>query len=314
MAQAQTESSKPAIAGMKRHVIELPHKWWQWMIVSLLSVVILFFGFLLTGMRTGRIGFCPVKGNSMQSVFPWGTWVVVLPLRSHDGDYVVARVTGVERPQEVEDIRPGIVVKKLEGNRLVSSDVGGESFRSFEVLGVVVGQIPMQKIWPDKNDLSRMSSAYRPTTETERTKHSESVAAATSQARNDFNGMGKIADQALINVNPLPGKKYLWGTTKPDRLVVRFPKKKVVGVTVQYDGARQAKIRVGEQTIDLPVGPINSPTRTFPLDVKSDQLVVEATGRPDRMGFFLRKLIVWVEKTQLAEVPTTSGPAHDPTS
>lgn len=157
MAHARADVG-PAIAGTRRNLmsIKLPHKWWQWVIAATLAIIIVFTGLFLLGMHTGRLGFVPVQGNSMQSVFPWGTAVFVVPVTPKDGDYVVARVKGEDSPETPEDRRPGLIVKKLKDELLVSTDWNGV-YGDFELRGVVIGQLPVHKVlwWMDKGTVPK---------------------------------------------------------------------------------------------------------------------------------------------------------------
>ncbi len=125
----------------------LPTTWKGW--VSLFGVVIIALQpiLLLVGMYTGRIGYTLVEGNSMSRVFPWGSLIVILPLRPQEGDYVVARTWGgMDTASEKADIEPSFVVKRLVKGRLISTDSPDTYSHDFQIRGVVVCCLPIQKV------------------------------------------------------------------------------------------------------------------------------------------------------------------------
>jgi hypothetical protein len=174
MAREQTTGVvAPGVKGTLRNLtkVTLPRKWWQWLIATVVAVVAAVALLFVLGMHTGRLGFVPVEGNSMSSVFPW---VFVIPASPKDGDYVVAWGQ-LDDPETSEDQEPTLLVKKLADGRLISVD-SADHANQFEVRGVVIGQLPIQKVfwWMDKGG-QNVASDYHPSTTEE---HSEAVGRA----------------------------------------------------------------------------------------------------------------------------------------
>lgn len=121
--------------------------------VVILTLVVLGTTLLLAGMHTGRIGFTFVKGNSLASVFPDGSLIVILPLQFHEGDYVVAWTWGgMDGAGEAADKKPGFVVKRYVHGRLESTDSPERYSSSYHVTGVVVRWLPVRRLfwWMDQ--------------------------------------------------------------------------------------------------------------------------------------------------------------------
>lgn len=122
---------------------------------------------LVVGMRTGQIGYTFVQGNSMCSVFPWGSLIVILPLRVRNGDYVVAWTwDGMDDAKEIADKRAGFVVKQLRENILVSTDCADRYSCDFKVRSKVIGWLPTQKVlwWMNKGVQNSVPGYKEPTT------------------------------------------------------------------------------------------------------------------------------------------------------
>jgi len=108
--------------------------------------VILYCGLVLLARATdGRVGILCVVGDSMEEV-PWGSHVLILPLRAREGDLVCARLFGVDDPEVSEDLSSSLVIKRLGRGFLVSSV--GIKFHKFELRGRIAAVIPFQRIFP----------------------------------------------------------------------------------------------------------------------------------------------------------------------
>jgi len=163
--------SSTMVAGRKISGFSLLNYWWgKWVLGVVIAIVFLLLPFPLGWISGGRAGYSPVKGNSMSSVFPWGSIVIIFPTwltKPEEGDYVVAWVDRIKNPECAEDIRPSLVVKKLGRGKLVSTDSDEEIYPANDIRGKVVACIQIQKVfkWLDKGAQTTSPHYEKPATE-----------------------------------------------------------------------------------------------------------------------------------------------------
>jgi len=150
----------------KQRRIELPRKWWGWAIVAVISLVIVYAFLLFCGMHTGSFGILPVIGDSMASIMPWGSQVLVVPINPSDGDFVVARVERISESIDPADQQPSFVVKRVQAGKLISTDTQ-QSYDNYHITGKVVVVIPAQRVlwWTNRGAQNPASSHQDPTPE-----------------------------------------------------------------------------------------------------------------------------------------------------
>lgn len=163
--------------------IELPKGWFGWATVIVLTVPIMYSLLLVAAWATaGRFGIVNVEGNSMADVLPWGSQILVVPSKPRDGDFVVAWVDGCDNPETIQDSIPGLVVKRLRGGKLLSTNINS-TYSRFEIRGRIVSCIPVQKIawWLDRGNQNEYPGFTR--RHEERVKNAKPISAEEQKRR-----------------------------------------------------------------------------------------------------------------------------------
>lgn len=174
----------------------------QWVTTVILFAVILYCSLILIARVTdGRIGIMPVIGDSMDEV-PWGSHVIVIPIEPNSGDLVSARMFGVDHPEVVEDTWSSLVIKRLEGNALVSSV--GIKFHNFEVRGKVVCIVPAQKVFFWTNRMACNKVERKPLSPEEQARKRNEIAREKKQKVTEEKD--RLMKKGLILGIPLPAK------------------------------------------------------------------------------------------------------------
>ena len=261
MSHVKVESVGPAIGTRRRLMtVELPRKWWQWMIASLLFVVVLFaLMFPMGKLSEGRIGFVGVEGNSMHNVFPQGSWVFALPIRPEEGDYVVAFVpVGSDDARDKNDRNPSLVVKKQGKDSLVSID-DPSHYSIFESRGVIIFHLP-----PAPWERSKAASSPAPKAMLSSEKEKRQADEAKVKQAEIFSGFLQATDVVPANQLVIEGdngdfSQVLKGGSwiKPMdneenyrlKITVKGEAAKGVGFVLQHTGP--VEVRVNGEKIDV---------------------------------------------------------------
>lgn len=153
----------------------------QWLKVALLllsPLLLLGMGELSGKVSGQQFGLVPVDGESMARIVPDGSDVFVIPVAHPKRGWVVSAVGCLDSS---DDLRDGVLtpmVKIYQGPELLVSTDSRDHSTDFEVRGVVVAVLPVQKLLFWRNDSPSLASpdAHETTDEERLVIHTERLA------------------------------------------------------------------------------------------------------------------------------------------